>query len=153
MEKKAIKEGWVRMTYKEGEWQQPASEDEGVWVIPSTRQSFDLEGGSIIVEEAEAGTIRERYTSINGGGGDVANLSSVGEGVGDKHMPGINENEELDETAMQKEKEKRTAEQESTKANTAKAIQFEEVREKIISIAEERGIDHRTLMRMFDTPQ
>ena len=54
---------------------------------------------------------------------------------------------------MQKEKEKTKAEQESTKANTAKAIQFEEVREKIISIAEERGIDHRTLMRMFDSPQ
>jgi hypothetical protein len=136
--KRAVQEKWKK-------------EDDGHWYCEIEVPSFELQGGSIIVEEAEAGTVRERFSTI--AGEDVNGMDSLENG--DENVP-TSQEEKMEEVAeddeeQRKEKEKLAAELESAKANTAKAIQFEEVREKIINIAEKRGIDHRSLMRMFDS--
>merc|ERR1711865_1119542 len=103
--------------------------DDGKWYVPITSPPFELQGGSFIVEEAEAGSVVEKYTDM----GDTHSMSQKTAA----HMTTIQEDPENkgdQNTPPKSEGKVKELEDESSKATTARAIQFEEVREKIIRI-------------------
>jgi hypothetical protein len=121
--------------------------------VPVKLKAFDLQGGSIIAEEAEAGTITEKYTEMGDTETHSYSPSNVGRIYnGDQNVPSAEaKSARAEEKGNARASRKSDAAIHNVKATTAKAIQFEEVREKIIRISEDRGIDHRSLMRMFDS--
>jgi hypothetical protein len=95
--------------------------EDGKWYVPITSPPFELQGGSFIVEEAEAGSVVEKYTDM----GETHSMSQKTAA----HMTTIQEDPENkgdQNTPPKSEGKVKELEDESSKATTARAIQFEE---------------------------